>query len=178
MNKRPWKEYTLPIDRKKMSHDARLAYESYCGQVRKCKNPKNRWYKYYGGKGIEVEYTAKEFIGWWLYHRPNFTGKIATTGRIDHNKNYCFENIIMQCSSDNSREAITRNFIPYRSKIDRGKRVLALNKNTNEEIITFLSIRAASQFFSCNQRLIHFLISGKYKNSKKIPYNLKLKGKH
>lgn len=101
--------YRGTLDYKKMSIDARKAYYSWTGQMAKCSNPKNALYKYYGAKGIKVKYSSREFIGWWLERSKERTHwKKRNCGRLDHDKDYSFDNITLQESSENIAERNTR----------------------------------------------------------------------
>jgi len=169
--KHDWSNYEGPLDRDKMSYEARVAYESFNAQKQKCRNPNNKWFKHYGGKGLKVHYGPREFIGWWLHNRKTFSGYIATVGRKDHDKGYFFENIEMQCIRDNSREAFLRNGLnkPHHCKV-----ILVKDKNTGALIAEIPSIREAARLFDTSQRLIQFLVRGKYKQSKKINFALEM----
>lgn len=167
-----WTPYEGSLDRKKMSYEARVAYESFNSQKQKCRNPKNRWFKHYGGKGLSVHYGPREFIGWWLHSLKSFCGQTATVGRIDHDKGYSFDNISMQCMVDNSREAALRNNL-VRFSFAASKPVVAKDKS-GAVISTFVSIRDAARKLNVSQRLIHFLLSGRCKSSKKVPYILEM----
>lgn len=92
-----------------MEREAKRAYISWMGQRRRCYNPKNSRYPWYGAKGIEVQYTAREFIAWWLHEiKRKKRWKRPSCGRIDHEKNYTLDNIELVECADNSREARAR----------------------------------------------------------------------
>lgn len=166
-----WPIYDGVLDRDKMPKEARIAYESYWSQVRKCRDVNNRWFRYYGGKGVSVKYGPREFIGWWLENKKTFTGKRATTGRIDHDGDYCFENITMQDVSENSRECILRNNSHYKQLRGFGLKVLCCHPD-GKPFVTFLSIRSAASYFGVSQRLVQFIVRGKYRQSKKLGMHL------
>lgn len=87
----------------------RKAYKCWKEQRQRCNNKKNSRYKFYGGKGIKVEYTALEFMDWFQeqwekigpLNRPN-------VARIDHNENYRLKNIELVECSDNVIERNNR----------------------------------------------------------------------
>lgn len=162
----PFPQFKRALNRKTMPIEARIALESYYGQRKKCINKNNRWYKYYGGKGVTVDYSAREFVSWWLHHRKKFKGTTATVGRKDHNRSYCFENIEMQDMADNSREAILRNKLNTREKRISSKRLLWVKGG--HPIFCFNSIRDAALFFGVSQRLVQFLSRGVYRSSRVI----------
>lgn len=92
-----------------MPKDVGKAYTSFCQQKQRCYNPNNNRYKYYGARGIRVEYTVRQYMGWWLWQRSlNPHMKHPQCGRIDHSKNYSFDNIEMVERADNLREMNTR----------------------------------------------------------------------
>ncbi len=161
--------YEGSLDRKKLSQEARNGLESYYSQRGKCINPKNRWFKHYGGKGFTAEYTSREFVSWWLHNLKTFKGKTATVGRIDHNKGYYFDNITMQCVTENSREAFIRNKLHIISKCEHGKKVYVYSKNKTH-IATFDSIRDAAVTFDVSQRLVQKVIRKEILNSKKLKF--------
>lgn len=99
-----YKTYDGPLDFRTMSKEVKRAYVSWANQCSKCNNPKNPDYKYYGGKGIRVEYSSREFVSWWLFNINGREFKKPTTGRVDHDKSYSFDNIEIQEQSENSKE--------------------------------------------------------------------------
>lgn len=108
--KKKFVDYDGPLNRKTMSGEVKKAYTSFTMQRQRCYNKNHNRYKYYGARGIEVEYEAKEFIGWWLWQRsihPNMQN--PQCGRIDHGGNYRFDNIEMVSRFDNLREMNARN---------------------------------------------------------------------
>lgn len=100
-----------------MSRDALLAYRSWQNQRQRCYYKKDRRYEFYGGKNIQVEYSSREFIGWWMSKIKYFKGKTPSVGRIDHEENYCFGNIELVDLSDNVRERNKRHGNPSPPKI-------------------------------------------------------------
>jgi hypothetical protein len=88
---------------------ARKAMTAINHQRARCNNPKHPYYKYYGAKGIRVEYDTREFIGWYIEEYKTFEGTDPTIGRIDHSKSYTLDNIRFESREDNSLESIHRN---------------------------------------------------------------------
>lgn len=87
---------------------ARKAKTAINHQRARCNNPEHPYYKYYGAKGVRVEYGTRDFVGWYLVAVSQFKGKNPTVGRIDHTKNYRFDNIEMQSRESNTREMCLR----------------------------------------------------------------------
>lgn len=165
-----WRPYSGSLYRHLMTYEARCAYESYHSQRGKCNNPNNKFYKNYGLKGIKVHYTAREFIGWWLYNLKKFKGSTPTVSRIDHNKGYYFENIKLEDVSENSRESAIRNNLGKYGLINSKKVIQIFN---NGKIRKFNSIREAARENGVSQRLIQFYVRGEYKNSRKLKSTFK-----
>lgn len=77
----------------------------------RCNNPNNKSYKWYGGKGIKVEWkTYQDFkndmYSDYLKHREIYGHKNTTIDRIDSSKNYCKENCrwaTMQVQNNNKK---------------------------------------------------------------------------
>ena len=64
----------------------------------RCENPNNEKYKYYGGKGIKLEYKYSvdlyhDFIDEFIEHAAKHGIKNTTFDRIDVNGNYCKSNL-------------------------------------------------------------------------------------
>lgn len=157
---RDFEPYPFTLDRSKMTFIERAAYESFNGQKAKCHNPNNAFYSHYGGKGIEVRYSAREYIGWYLHSLVGFVGKKPVCARIDHDKDYCWENIFLCPSSENSRESMVRNMgkhIPQQML-----RVVAYDATSLKRVATFDSIRAAARELGVSQRLIQFNVRRQY----------------
>ena len=77
----------------------------------RCNNKNHNYYKLYGAKGIQVEYSFIELWTWFEKEFPKYKGKIEelNIGRIDHFKNYTLDNIGIITKGENSREARIRN---------------------------------------------------------------------
>lgn len=95
--------------------EAGRAYLLWRDQRRRCQCPGATGFKNYGAKGIKVEYTAREFISWWVKHIKKFKGTRPSISRIDHSKNYCFSNIKIE-------EWYLNTIEPGRRAIPRGSR--------------------------------------------------------
>lgn len=105
-----WLPYngTLNTRSNAMGRMALRAYGIWNSQRQRCHNPKDHAYKYYGAKGIRVEYEVRDFIGWWIASYLVVKPKSPSVGRIDHSKNYSFDNIEMVEHADNAREMYHR----------------------------------------------------------------------
>lgn len=117
------------------------AREAFAGQRRRCYYKNNPRYSTYGAKGIRVSYTWQEFLEWYILEMPkvNFTDPVI--GRIDHSKNYSFDNIEIQSKVSNSSEAINRNGNPGRL---RRKKVNIYKWPSMDHVWTAESITAAA----------------------------------
>jgi hypothetical protein len=139
------------------------AYVSWREQRTRCYNKKREKYKNYGAKGIDVKYTSREFIGWWLENIKTFKGNNPTISRIDHNKNYEFGNIRIESRSENSSERNNRV-----SSFHKPKKVLVIGTN-GELIAIFKSRNEAGNFFSINSVQVSYCIK-KCKSYKKFKF--------
>lgn len=108
MNK--WLPYLGSMNRKTaIPKEVARAHRIFHNQRARCYNKNHPCYKFYGAKGIQMEYTVREFVGWWLYHVSLKDYRLPTTGRLDHSANYSFDNMEIQEQRDNSLEAASRN---------------------------------------------------------------------
>lgn len=85
------------------------AYKSSRDQKSRCYNPNDPRYKWWGAKGIKVEYSPYDFVLWYREQwskRPNWNR--PNVSRIDHDKNYSLDNIELLECSENSKERIQR----------------------------------------------------------------------
>ena len=99
----------ITISSKNAPIDVRKAYKSWCDQRQRCSNPKDPRYKWWGAKGIKVEYSAFEFVQWWLQEaRLKGPFKRPNCSRIDHEKNYSLNNIMLLECAENSKERMDR----------------------------------------------------------------------
>ncbi len=138
------------------SPKAKRAHQVFYDQKARCYNKKHKWYKYWGGKGIDQEYTCREFVSWWVFNLKTFKGKWPTVGRIDHSKNYSFDNIIMQDMSENCKESAARNDFGRASN----KKVYVYSKSRSH-IATFCTQGDAAKFFGIHNWTIKNIIKGK-----------------
>ncbi len=118
------------------------AYVSYREQRTRCYNKNREKFKHYGAIGIEVKYTSRQFIAWWLENIKSFTGTKPTIGRKDHAGHYEFGNIIIQDRSENSIERNNR--VPPHFK---AKPITILNPKTNR-LKKFKSRNEAARFLN------------------------------
>lgn len=102
------KLYSGVLTWKKMNPKVKKAYAAWSSQRQRCLDTKNPKFRNYGAKGIKVEYSAREFIGWYLENSKGLDLRGTCVGRIDHSKNYRFDNIKIETISDNSKERLAR----------------------------------------------------------------------
>lgn len=106
---------------------------------------------------MEVHYTMREFITWWLEElakRP--TWKSPTCGRKDHADHYRFGNIELVERSENSREMNQR--IPHHMRV----RPVEL-RSPRGTCMKFSSIGEASRITGIPRSLIQMELDGKIK---------------
>lgn len=86
------------------------AWRIYWAQRARCGNKNYVSYKYYGMKGISVEYTIRQFVYWYLKEIKKYgpRRKKPVVGRIDHSLGYSFTNIKLESRTENANEVIGR----------------------------------------------------------------------
>jgi hypothetical protein len=120
------------------------AYAVYNEQKQRCTNPNHKKYEWWGARGIRVEYSAREFISWYLRERPKNLSDRVHCGRIDHDKNYSFSNIVMQTPTENSEEANHRT---------HGAHIVVLDKNLDVKF-KFKTMKECAAFFAVSEDTI------------------------
>lgn len=155
--------YDGVLDGKSTSPDVRRAYQSWLDQRKRCSNHRAKAFQWYGARGIRVEYSSREFVGWYLKELKSRKWKDPTTGRIDHNKNYCFENIFMQERSDNVRECAIRT----NSKTKKPSfKILIGDRRTGEPLMICSSRSEASRLTGVSKANIWAICSGASQGSR------------
>lgn len=94
--------YKGSLNIEKMNPVQKKAYKSWKDQGQRCQNPKNPRYEFYGKKGVQRIYGAREFISWFEQEyskKENWT--CAQVDRINSNGNYDFSNIRLIERSEN-----------------------------------------------------------------------------
>jgi len=148
----PIEGYDGPWDLKIMPKEVKSAYTAWTNQWQRCNNPKRSDYKYYGALGVKVLYSKKDFIEWFLKELKSYAGDKPSIGRIDHNGNYCFENIRMESFTDNRRERWVRRG----PCIGNVARPVALHSKKTHEIITvFESVNKCGEYLGIDSSVIY-----------------------
>ncbi len=151
-------EYIGNISYRVKDAQVRKAYFSYRNQKYRCYSKNNKSYKNYGGRGITVNYTCREFVSWWLFHVNQKEWKDPTVGRIDHDGPYSFENIEMQERADNTAEVHKRR---GQCGGPKKKRVIAYWPNG---IVYYESTREAARKLGIHQSFVIRNCAGLSKN--------------
>lgn len=152
------KLYSGLLGKHRMSGDAQVGYNVWSHQKERCNRVKHKSYKFYGAKGIRVEYSSREFVTWYLEQIKKFKGDKPSVGRIDHSKNYSLDNIEMVTCSENSKEMIRRCGAPDKRKF--------IEISKNQKIIAIvLGLSKASEVTGISPSQICGLIKGYCKRS-------------
>lgn len=139
------KKYTGPLVERKMPLRVLRAHRLWRNQRSRCNDSNHKYYKYYGEKGIRVEYSSREFIDWYLENASEDTAKLVV-GRVDHNSNYSLENIQIETASESTKEMIVRNGIR--------RPILAMSWD-GDHSIGFSSCYSAAKFLGISQNTIN-----------------------
>lgn len=146
--------YTGSVNYKKCSPDVRRAYQSVMNQISRCYNPNGSDYSRYGARGIKVLYAHKDFVAWWIYNLPLFTGKKPCVSRIDHSDHYKFSNIQMSDWYENAIEPHKRDFRPWLDTLPHRKPVRSVCVKTGVVLGRYVSMCDASRKTGVHERLI------------------------
>lgn len=138
---------------KDKSADFKRAYDVYTGQLERCNNKNSKTYKWYGAKGIKVNYARQEFIDWYIEALKSFKyhGKARpSVGRIDHSKHYSLDNICMESVSSNAKERFYR----CGHNLKTLPRVGLFSKNTMECLAIFKSTKDCADYFDVSFNVV------------------------
>lgn len=138
------------------------AYASFRAQKSRCENVKDISYSWYGAKGIKIEYTQREFIAWYINEFSKKEYIRPSVGRIDHSKNYSFDNIEIQELSDNCRESMNRTGWEHKKKP-----IAVFNCKTNELLAICPSVIEAAKLTNVNPMTVTRHVNGHAGKSKR-----------
>ena len=139
------------------------AYKSWADQKSRCYNPNDPRFKWWGAKGIKVEYTSLDFIKWWdIQMKRNGSLKRPNCSRIDHSKNYSLDNIELLECSENSRETWVRS---KRKSIG----IIAIHRFEGK-VLYFNSAHSASKATNVAQSAILHQLEVKFKRTVRCPW--------
>lgn len=147
----------------KLNPLARKGMTAINHQRARCGNKNHAYYKYYGARGIRVEYDTREFIGWYIDNYPKFKGSHPTVGRIDHDKNYSLDNIRFESREDNSSESVTRNGKWEHIWEKTKKPVFIIERSTGKCIAKVDSLKEAARLTGAGITNVSQQVSGKIK---------------
>ena len=82
-----------PLGTKNTPKEVMVAYSIWRNQRYRCSKKTYHWFHNYGGRGIKVLYSSRDFVNWYLKEVNKQKWDRPTVGRIDHNGHYEFSNI-------------------------------------------------------------------------------------
>jgi len=90
----------------RMPRLAKVGYGCWMGQKARCENQNHRAHKYYGAKGIEVKWSARRCIAFYInslvQNKKDWTKPVIS--RIGDIGNYCTKNCVLKESVANAKE--------------------------------------------------------------------------
>lgn len=163
-------EYFGIVDRdsKNIDPEVKRAVTSYYCQKARCQCTGHNRYRTTGGKGVELQYTLREYVTWWLHEiKKKHHWKSPTCGRLDHDDHYRFGNIIMQERAENTRERLRR--IPdARTPVER--------HFPDGTVLKFNSVGEAARVTGIFESLIWSELEGRISKRNGKPFFRKAKG--
>lgn len=125
------------------------ASKIYTAQLQRCNNPNTRGWKWYGLRGIKVVYSRDQFVRWFIKEIKKRKLISPNVSRIDHSKNYSFDNIEMIERFKNIQERNNRVGLP-----NPGKPVDIYEYWTGRLLATAVSTHAAEMLTGIGQDVI------------------------
>ncbi len=164
--------YLGPLNDKKMFPLEKTAENSYRDQISRCYNDMHKSYKYYGGKGVRVNYDVRDFIAWFLHWQTRLNLENPSVDRIDSNGHYEFSNIrLMDCYENRVRSWVGK--IP-KHVIEKRIPVLISDKKTQEPLMIAKSISQAKYLTDIQRECISKAINDtEYKYPTKCVFDFK-----
>lgn len=161
-------EGTLNTRNAEMDPLAKRAFGIWLAQVRRCSNANCKTFKTYGANGIRVEYGNRDFIGWWINEFKGRRWTRPSVGRIDHSRNYSFDNIEMVEHSENAREMYQRT--GGNKEVEMRPVVLIDDERTH----IFSSTKAAAKFAGVTASMVCLRkrVKADPKKKTKFPYEV------
>lgn len=98
----------------KLKGRARTALVSWQDQRGRCNNPRHKCYKWYGAKGVQVKYSSRDFIAWWLREAKGRRGRLVCD-RIRSSGHYEFGNVQLITQSENASRQDRVNLRPVKN---------------------------------------------------------------
>lgn len=158
-----WKNFSGEIPKfKDMPRPIVRIFQKYSDQKSRCYNKNHRLYPKYGGKGLTVDYTAYDFLVWFLRKYPEFYRKYPnnrpSVGRVDHDKGYSLDNIEIQTVAQNTAECIKRNGnpSPYGTKLN-----LDSVKKIRKELAKGITLRDLAEKYGVTKGAISAIKTGR-----------------
>lgn len=102
------------------------AYKCWADMKTRCDNPENKYYPYYGGRGITYCEKWKTFEGFWEDMKDGYSDNL-TINRRDNDGNYCKEN----CSWD------TKHFQGHMRRKLKGKKLDFIGSTYDEKSMMY-----------------------------------------
>ncbi len=142
------------------------AWNSLRAQRRRCNVPKQPDYRYYGGKGIRVRYSTRDFLGWWEQEMQRYpVGTKLSVNRIDSDKDYTFDNVELITHVANVVESNARTHT---------KAVVQLSLS-GDFIAEFRSQKEAIQKTGASQSFVSQSVKHGVSSAPRLPYYFVLK---
>lgn len=82
---------TIPITSEVTPHSGTRPHNIWCLMRRRCDNPNDPVYKYYGGRGITYQTSWKSFANFWEDMGSSYSKELSIE-RVDNNKGYSVKN--------------------------------------------------------------------------------------
>lgn len=88
MPRRPRTESQKTLERRKLTVERKSEYRIWAGMISRCERPKNRGFKYYGGRGIRVDPRWRNSFDAFYESMGPRPSSEHSIDRIDNNGNY------------------------------------------------------------------------------------------
>ena len=134
------------------------AHTAFVNIQMRCENKKSSAYPYYGALGIKYLFNVRELIGWYVEQQSKKNLSKPSLGRIDHSKDYSFENLELIEVFDNIRECNYRIGIRNPAGVTGNHIKVYLADSNKSQLAGFYGIKPLARFINKTAKVCYLAL--------------------